>query len=456
MWATSHHIDLSLQSVFVGMSPDYWPPYDLPFLLSLSVEDARTFCPPAVPGLQQIHTMIPRKNIEAVLATMDFDLSNNRLDYHTQLFFSCAQKRQAGAPDMYNDLRIVARTHIDCVNRNIIAVRDRLQHDPKYSNLLAIEDFSKPGEALQDKYIPPDYKFQLFLARSSGLAITVSLAYMASRLHLRVLDQMPLWQISLQQAPYFREFVETTLQPYLRQVLRESERVNGKFQEELSKAVRNIDGASHSPAPIKKAARAQQKLLFDYLPEHLVKLQWAHPQMISNNMYCVRWRKRRNPSAGDDCPMVLFKLLLCPLTSALEFVYGVIVWTYIVLIQTFVSIPFIVREVGNASIHITDGARAIVVCDTIESCVAVHEQLMKEFNVVRVKNRWKSAEEGYVEVLYNVRLDNVVCEVQVTHTEIYQWRSKTHKPYKIQRANNWESLFSDLQQDMIDHAHHNP
>eukprot|EP00299_Pterocystis_sp_00344_P019156 c9531_g1_i1.p1 GENE.c9531_g1_i1~~c9531_g1_i1.p1 ORF type:complete len:463 (-),score=106.58 c9531_g1_i1:136-1524(-) len=440
---------LSLENVFVGMTPSYWPCHDLPFLLSLTVEEARTYIPPALPGLERIHKTVPKKDIDAVVATMNFKNSEERLDKETERFYRCAQKRQPGAPNIYRDLVIIARTHIDCVNRSIAGSRDRLSHDPQYPQLLKIPEFSKP-EVLQDKFVPAFYFLRLFWACLSGITVTISLVSTSSQYSM-IAYSMPLWKFCLQRAPYFRSVVGSMLRPYLRHVLSVSAKVNDKLQSQVGQAVKEIEGAIHHTAPVKKIGRAQQKLFFDYLPDYLEKIQWAHPEIISNRMYCV-FKNQKGAMKRKNAFMKLISLLLCPF----NLVYGILVWIVAIFVQTFFSIPFIMRQAGPACSHIADGARAIVVCSSITSCLAVHEKLLKDFTVVRVKNRWKTAEEGYVDTLYNIRLDNVVCEVQVTHSEIYSWRSKTHKPYKVLRADNWEALFSDLKKESNNNAKHNP
>eukprot|EP00299_Pterocystis_sp_00344_P010611 c4782_g1_i1.p1 GENE.c4782_g1_i1~~c4782_g1_i1.p1 ORF type:complete len:632 (+),score=138.76 c4782_g1_i1:261-1898(+) len=315
----------------------------------------------------------------------------------------------------FEGLKVFAQQRIEHVNQMMTEDRKKLESDPKFAQLLAVPE-SSTANHLQTAFFPNSFMQLLFFIGSIIRGFLMLPWYLLPLVGAKKPDETnSIWRARLRASSALRSVADTFAQPHLQRILELSNKVNSAFQDKVSAAVQEIPGAEHIPVSVKKMIRARQKIFYDYLPEEMDK-SWYYP-----------WTS----SVASAQIAIYIGLFLIIIFLGIDIVLALLV-----------GLPTLAYKIGRASRHIIDGARATVICETVDDCNRVHSAITNNFDVVRVKNRWHT-NSGYADMMYNVRINNVICEIQVTHKNIFQWRGKTHQPYKILRAEHATAFCMD-------------
>jgi hypothetical protein len=93
------------------------------------------------------------------------------------------------------------------------------------------------------------------------------------------------------------------------------------------------------------------------------------------------------------------------------------------------------EEYDGKSEKLVDVARASIVCSTIQQALDAYSEAGKQFEIVRVKNRFQTPSAGYRDLLLNVKLSNGhVAELQIHLKAIIDAKQEGHKDYEEART----------------------
>ena len=88
-------------------------------------------------------------------------------------------------------------------------------------------------------------------------------------------------------------------------------------------------------------------------------------------------------------------------------------------------------DYGGRVEKLTDIARASIVCGDLKQLRRAVDEILKRGGVVSLKNRWATPVDGYADVLINLRIDGVICEIQLHTKSIFEVKGETgHSTYK--------------------------
>eukprot|EP00301_Raphidiophrys_heterophryoidea_P006200 c12519_g1_i2.p1 GENE.c12519_g1_i2~~c12519_g1_i2.p1 ORF type:complete len:611 (+),score=106.02 c12519_g1_i2:183-1835(+) len=154
---------------------------------------------------------------------------------------------------------------------------------------------------------------------------------------------------------------------------------------------------------------------------------------------------------------VLLLLAVLQITLSLNLVMVLVMLPVLIVTRILLFAPMMPYFASDAGRRLGDVLRAMVVCENLSQLVQLHQQLIQppanpeepHWKVIRFKNRFMSKEEGFVEMLYNIQhfadgRCGIVCELQVTHIDIFKLRGDAHGPYKLMRAQSPVTLYNDL------------
>eukprot|EP00299_Pterocystis_sp_00344_P010293 c4566_g1_i1.p1 GENE.c4566_g1_i1~~c4566_g1_i1.p1 ORF type:complete len:514 (+),score=109.67 c4566_g1_i1:175-1716(+) len=290
-------------------------------------------------------------------------------------------------------------------------------------------------------------------------------------------DEVNIWK-SYFNSFFCQVFVKPWIALLFRSVAKETH--TKKFNEVIPRVV-NIPNTEFIRCAMKRQSRAVTKVGADYLAVSM-PFGALHPGVVTPKYFHFV----RDKMFSFDNILVralMFILLLMPLLVVItvaSIIYSLLFWTLVMWCYPVL--------IGPCTLQLVDITRGLIVCDSGEAFKQVIDVICKsdKWEVVRIKN--SLLDEGYGQIMINLkmkldlellhslqsreaairshraktwddkdqlnairhekrnlhRLVGHICEIQITHRVIYDWRVHTHLPYQVIRANTGEAFLQDL------------